>query len=121
LSTALTFAQGESSGSGLIAGAETTSLRLTASRQLGRSFHVSADGGYLKTSSLQSGAFNSQGLIFGAQANRSLWSHFSAYVSYSAEHQLNQGTSIPSLALNGLIQTLAFGVTYAPEAIHLGH
>jgi len=121
LTTSLTFQQGASAGGGLIAGANTTSIHLTASRQFGRAWHASASGGYVQTSSLQTGAYGAKSVIFSTQANRSILRHLSAYVSYTLEHQLNSGTNIPTLALNGLFQSLSFGVTYAPEAIHLGH
>jgi hypothetical protein len=47
--------------------------------------------------------------------------YFSVFLSYNASHQATSGNAVSSLVLNGLIQTLAVGVTYSPAAIHLGH
>ncbi len=118
---ALTFSEGASSGSGLVAGSEVTSLHFTTTRQFGRSFHASANAGYISTSSLQGGLYNARSIVVGVQANRSITRHLSGYTSYTVQHQINSGFGVPSLALSGLNQSLAFGLTFAPEAIHLGH
>jgi hypothetical protein len=121
LTTTLSVSQGANAGSGLVAGVNATSVHLSASRQFGQAWHTSVDAGYLRATSLQTGAYTAQSAIFGAQANRSILRHLSGFISYTLEHQINEGSNIPTLALNGFIQTLAFGVTYAPEPIHLGH
>lgn len=121
LDSTISFNQGTSAGSGLVAGSENTSVHGSVSRQFGHAWHTAASVGFLKTDSLQTGAYASKSFIFGVQANRSLTRSLSAFASYSAQHQLNSGSNIPTLALNGLNQYLSFGVTFSPEAFHLGH
>jgi hypothetical protein len=121
LDTAVSFNQGTSSGSGVIGGSEITGVHGVVSHQFGRAWHAAATVGFIKSSSLQIGAYSAKSLAFAAQVNRSITRSFSAFASYSAQHQINSGSSIPTLALNGLNQSISFGVTYAPEGFHFGH
>ncbi len=113
-----TYSRSTGTGSGLISGSETDSVRFAVSRQFARSMNVSGQVGYLKSESLIPGALDTSGVVAGIQANRSLTEHLSAFASYTLERQVAQGNSISSLALNGVIQTLGFGITYAPAALH---
>ncbi len=113
------YSRAAGTGSGLVAGSETDSVRFGISRQFGRIANVAAQVGYLKSESLIPGALDTSGIIAGLQANRSITEHLSGFASYTLERQTTQGNSIPSLALNGVVQTLGFGITYAPAALHL--
>ena len=116
----LSFSRNTSAGSGLIVGTETNLLSLNTDRQFGRVIHVSAYANYVTLNSLQAGADNTQSLSFGGQVNRSVLRNLSAFVSYTGQRQLNQGNQVSSLALNGLTQTIAVGLSYAPSAFRIG-
>ncbi len=112
------YSRATGTGSGLVAGSETDSVRFGVGRQFGRSLSVSGQVGYLKSESLIPGALDTSGIVAGVQANRSITERLSGFVSYTLERQIAQGNSISSLALNGVVQTLGFGITYAPAALH---
>jgi hypothetical protein len=121
LNASVVDSRGVTDASGLLPGAESNSISGRVDRQLGAVAHASASVVYSTFSSVQAGADNTQSLVVSAQVNRQIVSRLSAYVSYTAQRQLNQGASISPLALNGTTQTIAFGVSYSSAAIHIGN
>jgi hypothetical protein len=113
--------RGISGGSGLVAETESNIIGGRVDRQIGALIHVSANASYASYSSLQAGTESTQSLVVGGQANRSIAAHISAFISYTLQRQLDQGTDVSSLILNGTTQTLAFGISYTPTAFNIGH
>jgi hypothetical protein len=128
-SASVAFARGVTGGQGVSYGGESDSVSAGVSRRLGRSLGVSGSFSYSKTTSLggsisQLGelipAVDSNGFSTSVQANRAIGRNLSVYVSYSLQHQKYQGESQGISPLNGNVQTVALGITYSPESIHLG-
>ena len=120
LNATLSAGRGSSAGSGLVAGTESTSISGRADRQISDYAHVTGSFSYTSFSGLQTSSEVTHSFVATGQANRSIISHVSAFISYTFQRQLNQGPGISSLALNGDTQTFALGVTYSPDAIHIG-
>ncbi len=125
------FTRGVSGGGGYLYGAQVESITGNFTRQFGH--HVGSEwtidlvGGYRRTDSL--GAVSSlpglggvQGTFdtkFGfAEASRQLGRHFSAYAGYTGTEQ-SSGTTASGDLLNGLWQTISFGIGFTPPPIHL--
>jgi hypothetical protein len=131
----LTYSHGVNGGGGYLAGAEVDDVMGSFSRHFGRQvrsqFTIELAGGYRRTDSLSSLAsadlpagIGSQGdydAKYGtAQVSRALGRLFSAYAGYSGTSQ--SSTSSTSIApLNGLFQTISFGIGFTPPQIHLRH
>ncbi len=129
----LSYFRGTSAGSGVVTGALANNITGGVSRRFSRSIQATASVSYYSTQSLfpalsglPSGnalfpATNINSLIGSAQANYRLSPTLTAYASYAAQHQLTQGLSVSAIALNGLTQTLGFGITYSPIGRRFGH
>ena len=121
----IAFARATNGGQGVSYGGETETLSSAISRRVGRSLGVSGTFGYAKTTSLQ-GALNpsidATSYTASGQANRALIRNLSAYVSYSLQRQIYQGDAQSQAIspLNGTVQTVAVGITYSPQSLHLG-
>ena len=119
----VSYGRSTNAGSGVSAGAETDSVTGSVSRRLAQSLQGSASVSYSDNKSLQVLSFDnfdSKSVVGSGQLNRALTRTISAYASYSAEHQVAQGVAQGITPLQGLVQTLAFGITYSPSEIHLG-
>ena len=86
---------------------------------------MTLSGGYRRTdalSSLTSAGLGAQGdysTKYGnAQVTRSLGRLFSAYAGYMATDQ-SLTSSASNVPLNGLFQTISFGIGFTPPQIHL--
>ena len=104
-------------------GAETDSLFASISRRLAQSLQGSASVNYAHNTSLDvlsTDSLDTQSVVGSAQLSRALTRTISAYASYSAQHQISQGVAQGIAPLQGLVQTLAFGVTYSPSEVRLG-
>lgn len=127
-SSSVGFSRGTTTGSGVVTGAISNSLYAGVQRRFTQRFQGAANVFYVRSRSLALiSAYPSFDQVVGiVQVNRSISRNFSAYLSYSAEHQL--ANSLPAssatysgYAFNGLAQTVGFGITYSPESIHVGH
>jgi hypothetical protein len=119
----LNYSRGTNAGYGVIAGSRTDSVTGTASRTFARYWNVAADLSYMHSAAL--GDVNVQGfapnaLIVSAQASRALGRSVSMYGSYTLEKQTGTGSGSVYDVFNGSIQTIGFGMTYAPPTTHFG-
>ena len=129
----LSYFRGTSGGAGVVTGALSNNITAGATRRFTRNIQGTASVSYYSSqalfpasSGLPSGnplfpASNINSLIGSAQMNYRLSPTLTAYASYAALHQLTQGLSVSGIALNGLSQTLAFGITYSPIGRRFGH
>ncbi len=127
------YTRGTNGGSGVVPGAFSDSLTGTFSRSFGRDWSAGLNGGYTRTTGLGSSAItnlaatgipnqaNFDSTFGGVQANRRLTSSLSAFASYTAFEQSygNIATANAPLpgALNGLVQSFAFGISFYPRSL----
>ena len=117
------LSESASAGSGVSAGAETDSLFASVSRRLAQSLQGSASVNYSHSTSLDilsTDSLDTTSVVGSGQIGRALTRTISAYASYSASHQISQGVAQGISPLQGLVQTLGFGVTYSPSEVRLG-
>jgi hypothetical protein len=123
-SASLTYSRATNGGSGVIYGALTDSVSLSAHRQLSRNWQAAVTGSYFRSVALaQVPGFNEsyQGADGSIQVSRKISRSLSAYASYTA---ITQSAITPGASQNvfsGLGQVFAAGLTYSPGAIHPGH
>jgi hypothetical protein len=120
----LGYSRATNSGSGVVYGALTDSVVLSASQQLSRNWQVAANASYARSSSLAQIATVpslSTGIYGGAQLSRKLSRSLFAYLSYTTITQAVDETAGTQNTFNGLNQVFAVGLTYSPGALHLGH
>jgi hypothetical protein len=113
----LFYSHGTSGGSGYMIGAETDNAGSNFTRAIGRSLNVGVNGSYMRTSELISNYVTSA-KSGGGQVTWQLSRHCSVFASYSAA---GQSSSIKNSAtiLNGVDQSLSFGIGYSPREVHL--
>ncbi len=125
----VTFARGVNSGSGVLPGAISDSVSGSLAHTYGRTWVLSTNGAYAHTSGLTQlttgGSLTPVNEVYdsvfgGGQLTRALTTHFSAYVSYTAQHQSNNLSLNSQNALNGTSQTFGIGITFSPRSTHLG-
>ena len=130
---AASYTRGTNGGSGVVPGAFSDSLGGSFSRRFGINWSGALTGGYSRTTGLGNGlitdlaatgiANDSQydSVFGGAQANRRITRSLSAFASYTAFEQTFGNVSAPSAlvpgALNGLVQSFAFGVSFYPHSL----
>lgn len=121
-SSSVGFSRGTNAGSGVITGAISNSLFAGLQHRFGTSWQGAANVFYVRSHSLATGPFNvSFDEVVGTlQVNRAISRSVSAYASYSAERQIDNGPVASVILFNGLSQTLGFGITFSPESIHVG-
>ena len=123
-SVSLSYSRATNSGSGVVYGALTDNVVLSASQQLSRNWQVAANASYARSSALADIAgipTLTTGIYGGAQVSRKLSRSLFAYASYTAITQSIDETVTSQNAFNGLNQVFAVGLTYSPGALHLGH
>lgn len=129
----LSYFRGTSGGAGVVTGALSDNITAGASRRFTRLLQGTGSVSYYSSQSLFPGTAglpgasavlppsNINSLIGSAQMNYRLTPTLTAYASYAALHQLTSGINVSGIALNGLSQTLAFGITYSPTGARFGH
>ncbi len=129
----LSYFRGTSGGAGVVTGALSDNITGGATRRFTRNIQGTASVSYYSTEALfpaNAGlpaatalfpASNINSVIGSAQMNYRLSPTLTAYASYAALHQLTQGLAVSGIALNGLSQTLAFGITFSPIGRRFGH
>ena len=123
MTTSAGFSRSSNAGSGVSLGAETDSVFASVSRRLAQSLQGSVSVAYAQNTSVQvlsTDNFESKSVVGGGQLSRALTRTLSVFASYSAQHQVAQGVSQGIAPLQGLVQTLAFGITYSPSEVRLG-
>jgi hypothetical protein len=98
-------------------GAETDDIDGNFTRKIGRSLNVELNGSYVRTSGLI-GNYTTNAKNGEVQATWRLGRYFNIFASYTAA---DQSSSIVNSAtiLNGLDQSLSFGIGYSPREVHL--
>jgi hypothetical protein len=117
------YIRSSNAGSGVSAGAETDSLFVSASRRLAQSLQGSISLSYSNNTSLDilsTDSFTSKSVVGSGQLGRALTRTISVFASYTAQHQISNGIAQGIAPLQGLVQTLSFGVTYSPSEVRLG-
>lgn len=120
----LNYSRATNSGSGVVYGALTDSVVLSAQQQLTSNWQVAANASYARSSSLADIAgipTLATGIYGGAQVSRKLSRSLFAYASYTSITQSVSENVTTQHVFNGLDQVFAVGLTYSPGAIHLGH
>jgi hypothetical protein len=123
LTQSLNYSRGVTNGSGVIQGATADSITYGVHRAYGRAWGLAGSVGYARTRSLPTLTammFSSDGVTASGQVSRSIGRHFSAFGSYTIEDQTTQSNINTINAFSGLYQVFGFGLTFSPNAIHLG-
>ena len=122
----VSYSHGVNNGSGVIAGAVSDNVSLSAHRRFSGVWSVSGDVSYSRSSSLPiftGYAFTSDAVAFSGQVTRGFGRYFSGYGSYTLEHQSVGGSGVGAdtpNAFSGLYQVVGLGITYSPRNILLG-
>jgi hypothetical protein len=121
----VSYSRGTNSGSGVVLGARSDSVRASASHRFAQVWNVSLSSAYTRSTTIVApgapAAFIPQTLVDAAQVSRALGRSFSAFASYTVENQSTSGSTSAIDVFSGLSQVAAVGVTYSPASIHVGH
>jgi hypothetical protein len=120
----LGYTRSSNSGFGVVDGATSNSVTFSTSRTFDRVWLCALTAAYTQSAELPSAAslpFTFHTTVAGVQVSRAIVRSLSAYASYTLENQTNQGTAAAVDLFSGLSNVAAFGLTYSPSAIHLGH
>ncbi len=120
-------------GAGVQPGGISDTISATIQRPFGTAWAVSGNVGYARTQGLTDGptpvnlalvglttSGNYDSIYAGAQVSRRLSRSFSAFASYTAIDQSYSQVTVSPIALNGIVQTFAVGISYFPRSLHLG-
>jgi hypothetical protein len=124
-----TYTHGVNAGSGVLPGAIADTISGSLAHSYGRTWVASLNGAYTHTSGLTvltngtpavpvNEVYNT--VFGGGQLTRAISTHFSAYVSYTAQNQSNNFAVGAPNALNGTSQTFGIGITFTPRSTRLG-
>lgn len=131
-SGAIGYAHGIDGGSGIQLGGLTDTFSGNIGHSFGRQWLVSGSGAYSHTTEIAKGivpvnlpvAIPLGGTFStvwgGVQVSHSLSRSFSAYASYTAQHQTYDAVYTGTNAFNGTSHTFGIGITYAPHSLRLG-
>lgn len=129
----VSYNRGINGGSGVQPGGISDSVVATLQRPFGTAWSASANLGYSRTQGLSNtptpvnlsiaglttiGNYNS--VFAGGQVSRRISRSFSGFGSYTALTQSYTLTQTSPVALNGIVQSFAIGVSYFPRSLHLG-
>lgn len=129
----VSYSRGVNGGSGIQPGAISDGITASLQRPFGTTWSASANAGYSRSQGLSNtpasgnlallgltttGNYNST--FVGAQVSRRLSRSFSAFASYTALNQSYSQVQVSPVALNGIVQSFALGVSYFPHSLHLG-
>ena len=109
----VSYNHGTSGGSGYLLGAESDSVDGGLSRKLSHAFTLEMTGAYNRSNDL-SGSGTIDGEFGSVQVSWQIGRHLNAFTSYMAMSQ-SSTARVPSNVLNGLQQTVSFGITLSNE------
>lgn len=128
----VSYSRGVNNGSGVLPGALSDGVSGTVAHTWGRNWLASLSAAYTHTAGLTQ-ALNGDSLVStnevfdtvygGGQLTRRISTHFSGYVSYTAQNQSNNNANLlitPFNVLNGTSQTFGVGITFSPRSTNLG-
>lgn len=129
----LSYNRSITGGAGAQPGGISDTISATLQRPFGTAWSASGNAGYAKTQGLTNGptpanlsllgltsSGNYDSSYIGAQVSRRLSRSFSTYASYTLINQSYSQVGNAPIALNGLVQTFALGISYFPRSLHLG-
>lgn len=129
----VSYSRGANGGSGVLPGAFSDSITGSASRAYGHNWALSGNVGYVRTTGLSSnpnstlvvlpgiGTYgNFDSTFAGGQVTRRLTDAFSAFASYTAFDQTYGNVTNTPGAIDGLIQSIAIGISWYPRSTNLG-
>jgi hypothetical protein len=120
----VSYSRGVRGGSGVVPGTISDDVTLRADHRIGGYAHLSAEGGYNHSETLQiltPDQTSIQAIVGNLQASRVITESLSGYISYSIEKQIIQGAALTFNGFGGLSQTASIGITYSPKSRHVGH
>ena len=119
----LSYFSGTNAGSGVSQGARSNGATISASRPIARVWSGAISGAYTQTTSLAAAptSFAAKTIVGSAQISRALARNISIFASYTLEDQPSSGTLAGTNAFAGVYRTAAFGLTYSPRSIRVGH
>ena len=116
-SVSLNYSHTTSGGGGFLVGGEVDSASAGFTREFKKTLTTELSGGYMHTSGL-----GTQGKIdseYGAaMVTWRLSRYFTAFASYTADDQTSS-SSLPSNALNQMLQVISVGIGYSPRERHI--
>ena len=127
------YVRGITGGAGVQPGGITDSVIATISRPFGNAWAVAANAGYARTEGLSSAVTpvnvvalgltatgNYDSVYAGGQVSRRISRSFSGFASYTLLNQSYSRAQASPVALNGIVQSFALGISYYPRSLHLG-
>ena len=125
----VSYSHGVNAGSGVLPGALSDTISGSVGRTFGRKWVASLAGGYSHSSGLTE-LFNQGSIVAtnavydsvygGAQLTRGFGTHFSGFLSYTAQNQTSSSALAGQNAFNGTAQTFGIGISYTPRSTRLG-
>jgi hypothetical protein len=117
------YTRGVNAGSGVLFGALADTVTAGMNRPINRAWSVGIDGGYSRNVELVSSGLapTFKSGFGGIQISRRISESLSAYGSYTGIEQSYDNQPGSSNAFNGLNQTIAIGITFAPQPLIRGH
>jgi len=112
-SVALSYDRATSGGSGYLFGDESDNASAHITRNLGRNLTVGSEVSYTRVAGLQNNGVTTS-MIAGGEVSRRFGSAVSVFANYTATKQSTSST-LPGNTLNGLLQTVGFGISYSPR------
>ena len=109
----LNFYHGISGGSGVFAGANTTTLQGGFSHTFSPRVSASVLGGYSRNEQLQQSSQNVNNYFAGAQASRRLGKDVELYFAYSLQRQTLSSSVVAPQAFNGIQHSFSVGINWS--------
>ncbi len=129
----VSYSRAINGGGGVQPGGISDSVVGVLQRPFGTAWAASANVGYSRTQGLSNTPTpvnlalvgvtttgNYDSVFAGGQVSRRISRSLSAYGSYTALTQSYTLTQVSPVALNGIVQSFAIGVSYFPRSLHLG-
>jgi hypothetical protein len=129
VSGGIVYSHGVNGGSGVLPGGESDIVSGSLGRNFGRDWAASISAAYSHTTGLTLLTVDNAGvpvhetydtIYGGGQVTRRISTHFSAYASYTAQHQSTSTAIYAPNAFIGTSQTFGIGITFTPRSTNLG-
>ena len=100
------------------------SIAAVAGHGFGRYAHITANGAYTHSQTLEiltPVQTSIQTIIGNLQASRVITENLSGYISFGVQTQSTSGANLTFNGFSGLNKIATVGITYSPNALHVGH
>ncbi|AFL89058.1 hypothetical protein Terro_2822 [Terriglobus roseus DSM 18391] len=121
--TTISYNRSPNIGSGVLLGALSDNINVTAQRNFSRNWTGGITANYGRASGLAAVPgenIQTKSFYGGVQATRRLGENFSAFGSYSAATQSSSGQAIARNAFDGTAHIVTVGLTFAPRSMRFG-